>query len=131
MGKVFSKFIVGAMLALVCASAFASGDPQITTNFDATSVPRIEVGGKLLVDLHTEILLAVSKDRKAVNWFNAGYLWGDFGDFGFAKYEYPTVGTVDGVRAVTFNGKSKLIGSPVVPEGQDQRRHQGQPRHTG
>ena len=104
------------MLALICAGAYASGDPQITTTFDANAVPRIEVGGKLLVDLNTEIMLTVTKDSKAANWFNAGYLWGDFGDFGFAKYEYPTVGTVDGVRAITFNGKSKLIGSPVVPK---------------
>ena len=116
MRKVFTMIAAGIMLALACIPAPASGDPQLSTKFDAASVQRIEVGGKLLVDLHTEVMLAVGKDQKVNNWFNAGYLWGDFGDFGFAKYEYPTVGTVDGIRAVTFNGKCMLVGSPVVPK---------------
>ena len=115
MKKGFIGFIVGVMLVLVCASAHAAGDPQISTTFDADAVQRIEIGGKLLVDLNTAIMLTVDKG-KAVNWFNAGYLWGDFGDFGFAKYEYPTVGIVDGIGAITFGPKTKLVGSPVVPQ---------------
>ncbi|MCX6344868.1 MAG: DUF6055 domain-containing protein [Armatimonadetes bacterium] len=118
MKKVSLMMAVSLLLALACLPALAEGDPQISNKFDEASAPRIEVGGKLLVDLNAEIMLAVDKDQKVNNWFNAGYLWGCFGDFGFAgpKAQYPTVGIVDGVKAVTFSGKSMLVGSPAVPK---------------
>lgn len=89
MRKGFTMIAAGIMLALACIPAPASGDPRISDKFDAVSVQRIEVGGKLLVDLHADIMLAVDKNQKVNNWFNAGYMWGDFGDFGFAKYPHP------------------------------------------
>ncbi|MCX6345361.1 MAG: DUF6055 domain-containing protein [Armatimonadetes bacterium] len=114
----FMMMVVGTMLMLACINALASDDLQISNKFDLASVQRIEIGGKLLVDLHAEIMLAVDKNQKVNNWFNAGYLWGDFGDFGFAgpKAKYPSLTTVDGVKAVTFTGGQLLKGSPLVED---------------
>jgi len=117
--SVFSAWITCACLLTPfqpVQGAQQSGVP-VTDTFDESVIQHIAVGGRLLVDLHAEIMLAHdADDSRALNWFNAGYLWGSFGDFGFASTPYPTVGPVDGVKAVTFHGDSVLTGYPVVAE---------------
>jgi|GEM_PF-1618221 len=118
MKKCLLILAVGLLLIIGSVSVMAGGDPQISDKFDESSVPRIAVAGKLLIDLHAEIMLAVDSNQIVNNWFNAGYMWGDFGDFGFAgpRSQYPTVNNIEGIKAVTFNGKQMLKGSPLVED---------------
>ena len=71
---------------------------------------QLEVAGKLAVDIHAELLVAVDDEGHAVNWYNCGGLWGTFGDFGFdgPRDQYPKLGKVDGVEAVVFDGSDRL-----------------------
>ena len=113
----YTASVLAVLLALVCSIAYAD-DLQFSDKFDDAPVELIEIGGKLLVDLHADLMLTTNDQRKALNWFNAGYLWGTFGDFGFARpaSQYPTAATVAGCKAVTFNGRNWLKGSMTAPE---------------
>ena len=82
-------------ILVCCTSAHAEG---------------IAVAGKLAVDLHAELLVANNDQGHALNWYNCGSLWGTFGNFGFdgPPEQYPKLGKVGGIEAVTFNGDDFL-----------------------
>ncbi|MFC1805423.1 DUF6055 domain-containing protein [Planctomycetota bacterium] len=79
---------------------------------------QLEVAGKLAVDVHAELLVAVDDEGHAVNWYNCGGLWGTLGDFGFdgPREQYPKLGKADGVEAVVFDGKDRLRLDIKAPE---------------
>ena len=108
------QFLSATMLASACV--FINAEAEVTSQFNNADVPCIAVAGKLLIDLHPDVMLTSNATGNAVHWFNAGYCWGEFGNFGFdgPPAQYPDCVSIDGHAGVAFNGKTWIKGDMVA-----------------
>ncbi|MCU0782204.1 MAG: LamG domain-containing protein, partial [Akkermansiaceae bacterium] len=120
---------LAALLGLVAAPTASALEKEISL---VTKQPlgELAVAGRLSIDLHAEFMLSRSYGTEtALNWYHCGYsgggaggtqVGGNFGYFGFQvtyaerELRYPKAVTVDGVRAVRFDGDDFLKSNTVI-----------------
>jgi hypothetical protein len=126
----FRHFPLGAALFLLAFPTAARALEKETSLVTHQPIGALAVAGRLSIDLHSEFMLSRSYGSEtALNWYNCGYsgggaggteVGGNFGDFGFQvplagrEEKYPHAATVEGVRAVRFDGGDFLLGNIAV-----------------